>query len=481
VIEANFSEDASPPNGEIGDGMRRFPVAQVSGWHMNRVAVVLLGLLVAATASAALSREERRIAESIDAQQTWAIDFLEQLVNVNSGTRNLPGVAKVGSMVRPQLEALGFTVVWKAMAATGRAGHLIATHRGRAGSTRILLIGHLDTVFELDSAFQKFSRKGDLATGPGAGDDKGGVVVMLTALRAMRDAGTLRDANLEVVLTGDEESAGAPLEISRQDLVEAGKRADVALDFEGLITLDDQDMGSIARRSAASYRITARGVTAHSSEIFSVGVGDGAIFELSRIISAFRAELPEKNLTFNIGVMAGGATAAFNDDSTGASAAGKTNIIPAVATADGDFRALTVEQSDRVRQKMQAIVARHLPQTTSEIVFGESYPPMAPTDGNRAVLARLNRINSDLGLPPMPELDPLRRGAGDISFVAQDVDGLAGLGAVSAGDHTAGETVDLRSINRQGKRAAVLISRLIREPSPATARSSPRARPSAAP
>jgi glutamate carboxypeptidase len=349
------------------------------------------------------------------------------------------------------------------MAQAQRAGHLIATHQGRPGLKRLLLIGHMDTVFESDSPFQTFVRRGDFANGPGASDDKGGVVVMLTALRAMRAAGALRAANIEVVLTGDEENAGTPLAIARADLVAAGRRADVALDFEGLIVLDGQDMGSIARRSAGSYVITTHGVTAHSSGIFSPGVGDGAIFELARILAAFRAELPEPDLTFNIGLIAGGASAAFNADATGASAAGKTNIIPGVAVANGDFRALTAEQAERVRQKMQAIVARHAPETTAEIVFGESYPPMAPTAGNRALLARLNVVNADLGLAPMPELDPLKRGGGDISFVAQDVDGLAGLGTASSGDHTPDETVDLRSISRQGKRAALLMSRLSRE------------------
>lgn len=430
---------------------------------MRSALALLLCALTAMPVMAALTGQERRIAAAIDAQQPWAIDFLEQLVNVNSGTHNLPGVMRVGALLRPQLESLGFTVAWRPMAQAQRAGHLIATHQGRPGRKRLLLIGHMDTVFESDSPFQTFVRRGDFANGPGASDDKGGVVVMLTALRAMRTAGALRDANIEVVLTGDEENAGTPITLARGDLVAAGGRADVALDFEGLIVQDGQDMGSIARRSAGSYVITTHGVTAHSSGIFSPGVGDGAIFELARILAAFRAELPEPDLTFNIGLIAGGASAAFNADATGASAAGKTNIIPGVAVANGDFRALTAEQAERVRQKMQAIVAHHAPETTAEIVFADSYPPMAPTAGNRALLARLNVINADLGLAPMPELDPLKRGGGDISFVAQDVDGLAGLGTASSGDHTPDETVDLRSISRQGKRAALLMSRLSRE------------------
>jgi glutamate carboxypeptidase len=88
---------------------------------------------------------------------------------------------------------------------------------------------------------------------------------------------------------------------------------------------------------------------------------------------------------------------------------------------------------------------------------------MPPTEGNRALLARLNRVNADMGLPQMGELDPVKRGAGDISFVAADVDGLVGLGPASDGAHTASETVDIPSIFKQAKRAAILISRLAQE------------------
>jgi glutamate carboxypeptidase len=417
------------------------------------------------TRAPALTSQEARIVTSVDRRQSEAVALLERLVNVNSGTFNLSGVTRVGEMLRAELATLGFAVSWSPMAATGRAGHLIATHEGRPGAKRLLLIGHLDTVFEADSPFQEFIRKGDTANGPGASDDKGGIVVMVTALQAMEVAGALKRTNIEIVLTGDEEDVGAPLDVARADLVAAGKRADVALDFEGLAVLDGRDMGSIARRSANGFVIATRGVSEHSSSIFSPKVGDGAIFELARIIAAFRAELPEPNLTFNIGLMAGGTTATFNAEETAASASGKTNIIPGQAVANGDFRTLTTEQTARVRARMEAIVAQHAPGTGATITFRESYPPMAPTAGNRELLAQLNKINLDLGLPVMPELDPLLRGAGDISFVAQDVDALVGLGTASTGDHTPAETVDLRSMRRQAVRAALLMTRLSHEPS----------------
>lgn len=421
-------------------------------------------LAIAIPANAQLSKSEEKMSGTVDAEYERSVTLLEKLVNQNSGTMNFDGVKAVSEMMRAELEPLGFKVVWEPMASAKRAGHLVASKAGRKGTRKLLLIAHLDTVFEKDSPFQKFVRRGDEAEGPGAGDDKGGMVVIVAALRAMQAAGTLKDAHIEIHMTGDEEDSGDPIETARASLIAAGKRADVALDFEGLVTDGGKDMGSVARRSSNSWKLVATGKTGHSSLIFGPEYGDGAINELARIISRFRSELPETNLTFNVGLIAGGQEAELDKDGVRASAKGKTNIIPGMAVARGDFRTLSEEQTARVKAKMAAIVADHSAMTSAELVFDPgSYPAMAPTAGNRALLAKLNNVNRDLGLAEMAELDPLKRGAGDISFVANDVDGLAGLGPSSKGDHAPGETVDLDSIKRQAKRAAILMTRLSRE------------------
>ncbi len=423
-----------------------------------------LALLAAPLAAAPPTAAERTMIATVDAEQARHVALLEALVNQNSGTRNLPGVRAVYDTLRPEFEALGFTVRWVDQAVVGRAGHMIATHTGKPGRKRLLLIGHLDTVFEADSAFQKFERiDADHARGPGVDDDKGGVVVMLAALRAMHKAGTLRHANIEVVLTGDEEEVGQPVAVSRADLVAAGKRADAALDFEGLAREGGADMGSIARRSSSNWTLTVEAKSGHSSGIFSAGAGDGAVYALARILAAFRAELPEPNLTFNAGLVAGGATAELGADQARAQATGKTNIIAAQALARGDMRALSAEQIERVAAKMQAIAARDYPGAKAVLAFEHKYPAMAPTAGGRALLARLNAVNATLGLPAMGELDPLRRGAGDIAFVAGDVDGLIGLGPAGQGSHSPAETADIPSFWRQAKRAALLMTRLAGE------------------
>ena len=432
----------------------------------RQILLCALALLISAPAAAALSPAEQVMVRTVDAEQARTTAMLQRWVDQNSGTMNIAGVQAVRAMVEPEFTALGFKTEWIDMKSAGRAGHLVARHSGSRNGKRLLLIAHLDTVFEPDSPFQRWTRDGDLGHGPGSGDDKGGIAVIVAALRAMQAAGTLKNANITVFLTGDEEDAGSPLGISRRDLVAEGKKADAALDFEDLAQENGPgglaDMGSTARRSAGSWTLTVTGRSAHSA---GVGAGNyGAIYDLARIIDQFRRELPEDKLTYNVGLIGGGQSVKLDPGKIRLEATGKTNIIAATAVARGDLRAISQDQIDRTRAKMQAIVAQPLAGARAEISFDEdSYPPMPPTEGNRALLARLNRANADMGLAPMGELDPSKRGAGDISFVAADVDGLAGLGPASEGSHTDKEAVDVPSIFKQAKRAAIFMSRLAKE------------------
>jgi len=419
-------------------------------------------LFPSVSAEAALSPADQVMIRTVDAEQTRTTSMLQRWVDQNSGTMNLAGVEAVRRMVEPEFRQLGFTTEWIDMKAAGRAGHFVARHKGSRSGKRLLLIAHLDTVFEPDSPFQRWTLNGDRGRGPGAGDDKGGIAVIVAALRAMQAAGTLKQANITVFLTGDEEDAGNPLTVSRRDLIAEGKKADAALDFEARAQENGQDMGSIARRSAGSWTVTVTGRSAHSA---GVGANNyGAVYELARIIDQFRRELPEDKLTYNVGLIGGGQTTQLDAGRIRIDATGKTNIVGATAVARGDLRALSQEQIDRTRAKMRAIVGQSLAGAKAEISFDEDgYPPMPPTEGSRALLARLNTVNADMGLAVMGELDPARRGAGDISFVAADVDGLVGLGPGGDGSHTANETVDVPSIFKQAKRAAILMSRLAKE------------------
>jgi glutamate carboxypeptidase len=430
-------------------------------------------LLVAAVVSlqaqtAAPTAVEAAMVKTVDAETPAAVAMLEKLININSGTMNLAGVVAVKDVVMPQIEELGFKTRWEPMNSIGRAGDLVAEHAcpkgaGKCGK-RLLLIGHLDTVFELSSSFQKYSivpgTNGNVATGPGVNDMKGGLVVMLTALKAMKAAGALDNAEIRIVLSGDEERHGSPVEVSRKDMIDAAKKSDVALEFESGGIVDGKDVQSISRRSAGSWRLETTGRSGHSSQVFGERLGDGAIYELVRILDAFRKELREPGLTYNVGLVLGGATAKMNTNGAGGEATGKSNVVPPIAIAIGDMRTLDNDQTARVQAKMQAIVRDHLPRTGAVITFEDGYPAMPPTEAGHALVKQLNEVNATLGLAPMNEMDPMLRGAGDIAFVAPYVPGLVGTGAIGEGAHAEGETVFLDSIPKQAKRMALLMYRL---------------------
>jgi glutamate carboxypeptidase len=413
------------------------------------------------------------MARSVDAHADADLVLLQQLVDLNSGTMNLAGVEAVKDILIPHFEELGFQVRWVPMKAqTARAGDLVAEHPCPTGSgqcgKKLLLIGHMDTVFEPASSFQKYllvPNTDKIATGPGVADMKGGLVVMLAALGAMREAGVLERCEIRIVLSGDEERVGNPVELARHDLIEAAKKSDVALEFEPSVRLNGQDTVSIARRSSTTWHIETTGVSGHSSQIFGDRLGYGAIYELARILDAFRKELPEEGLTYNPGLVLGGATAQINADNTGGSASGKSNVVAPAAIAAGDLRTLNDEQTARVEAKMRAIVAAHLPRTGAIITFDESYPAMARTAAGEKLLGEWNNASVALGFGPVLEGGPMTRGAGDISFVAPYLPGIVGVGMLGEGYHAEGETAYLDSLSKQAKRDAIFMERLSHQPS----------------
>jgi glutamate carboxypeptidase len=410
------------------------------------------------TAQPKLSKQERRIREYVAKNRDAQVAYLERVVNISSGTMNFPGVRRVGEVFRASLDSLGFETRWIPMDSVNRAGHLFAEHRGKAGGKRLLLIGHLDTVFEGEG--QQFVREDSTARGAGTSDMKGGDVVILYALKALHAAGALKDASIIVVFTGDEESAGEPLSIARRDLVEAAKRSDVALAFEG----GSRGSAAVGRRGASTWLLTVKGNQAHSSGIFNETVGYGAIFEAARILDGFRQALAgEQYLTFGPGIFLGGTTVTFDTARVSGTTSGKLNIVPRAATVPGDLRFLSEEQKEKARARMREIVARNLPGTTAEIAFYDEYPAMAPTPGNYHLLAAYDSVSQALGYGKVEAGDPGRRGAGDVSFVAPIIDGLDGLGTSGEGSHTPEERVYLGSLPMQTERSALLMYRLTRE------------------
>jgi glutamate carboxypeptidase len=430
---------------------------------MSRFLNVLAGLLVSPMLAAAqgLSGAERQIVASVDASQASGVALLERLVNINSGTHNFAGVRAVADALAPEFQKLGFTTRFSDGSSWNRAGHLVAEWKGSGTGRKLLLIGHLDTVFERDAPFQKFERVGtDSARGPGIADMKGGNVVMLMALKALKDAGVLNNLQITAVFTGDEEDSGRPIERARADLTNAADWADIALGFEN--GPEAPHFAVIARRGSTTWWLKTSGTPSHSSQVFRPEVGSGAIYEMARILSQFHDSLSnDPPLTFNPGVIVGGTAVTFDAVQNRGTAFGKTNVVAESAYVSGDLRALTPEQLARAKATMQRLAARHYPQTNATLTIDDGYPPFAPTDGNRQLLALLDQGSRDAGLPGVGPVDPARAGAADISFVAGRVEsGLDGLGLKGRGDHTVNETADLRMLSIQAKRAAILMSRL---------------------
>lgn len=409
-----------------------------------------------------LSVVERRIATEVDARAEEAIELLERAVNINSGSMNFEGVRATGVLFREEFNALGFETEWIDGTPFERAGHLVARRSGTG--PRLLLIGHLDTVFEPSSPFQRFERDGDRAGGPGVVDMKGGDVVIVYALKALAATGQLDRMSITVVMTGDEERSGRPLDLARAALIRAAEDADIAIAFEN----GDSNPATavVARRGSTGWRLDVTGTPAHSSQLFQPEVGAGAVYEAARILHEFYLRLAgQPLLTFNPGVILAGTDVDYDPTSAGGSAFGKSNVVAERAVVTGDLRTISLAQLEEARASMARVVGEHLPGTSATITFEDGYPPLAPTDGNRALLAAFDQVSQDLGFGPVAAVDPRNAGAADVSFTAGLVEmALDGLGPGGGNDHTVQEWIDLPTLAIQTKRAALLMHRLTLRP-----------------
>jgi glutamate carboxypeptidase len=410
-------------------------------------------------AAGTLNRTEKAIVAAVDKRNAEGLALLERLVNINSGTMNFSGVRQVGDVLRKELDALGFQTRWVDGAPFGRAGHLIAERSGTG--PRLLLIGHLDTVFEPTSNFQKFEKISDTtARGPGVIDMKGGDVIMLQSFKALKAAGVLDRMSITAVFSGDEESSGRPLELARADLIAAAKKSQYAIGFED--GSGDPRTAVISRRGATGWTLESTGVPAHSSQIFRSDIGAGAIFETARVLEQFRVRLSgEQYLTFNPGYAIGGTDVRTDSAQPGGSAYGKSNVVSKEMKVVGDIRALSPEQLAKAKETMRTVTASPLPHTSSTITFDDGYPPLAPTDGNRRLLLVYDQTSRDLGYGSVVAVDPMRAGAADVSFAAPYIPmALDAIGLAGWDDHTEKETADLRMFGPLTKRAAVFLYRL---------------------
>lgn len=425
--------------------------------------ITLIFLLISLNSLAQSNRTEKQLVKWVDAHNAEALTFLEELVNINSGTMNFDGVKAVADQLLPRFQALGMDVIFTDGSAFNRAGHLVAKIEGGEGP-KILMIGHLDTVFEPNSPFQKWEKVDDeMVKGPGIADMKGGDVIILQSLSALHAQGILKDMNIWVVMTGDEELSGSPLSGSKAELIEAAKWADIALGFENAD--GNYQTVNVARRSSSSWKLEVTGKAGHSSQVFKPERGAGAIYEASRIIYQFYEQLAgEEYLTFNPGAIVGGTEASYDSKTKSGQAFGKNNVIAQTTVVTGDIRCLTMEQLKRTQTKMEEIVAKNLPHTIAKITFNEGYPPFPPKDGNYELMMQFSQVSQDLGFGEVTAVNPADAGAADISFTAEYVQmGIDGMGMSGANDHSVDEIGYLWALPMQTKRTAILLYRLTRD------------------
>ncbi|MFZ2316128.1 MAG: M20/M25/M40 family metallo-hydrolase [Gammaproteobacteria bacterium] len=422
------------------------------------IAIVVM-IVTPLSLAGSLSTPEKQLTQYITEHQSAQISLLSKLVNVNSGTTNIKGAERVGEILIPELKQLGFHISWvKEPPSMHRAPTLIATRTGKQGK-RLLLIGHLDTVFPADTKFKTFTLKKNSAKGPGVIDDKGGLVVLLYALKALNTIHALDNTSMAIVLTGDEEDSGKPASISRKPLIDAAAHQDVALDFEPSITLET---ATIARRGISNWTISVQGNESHSATIFQPEIGAGAIFEIARILDVMRLKfINEKYLSFNPGIILGGNKMDYDAKASKGSVFGKQNIVAKTALVSGDVRFLSIAQKKSFQENLITLVHRHLQGTKSSIVFEDGMPPMSPTKNNMTLLEKYSQVSKDLDYGKVTAFPPGLRGAGDISYVSNIVPAnLSGLGPIGYGTHSIMESVELNSFPIQTKRAALLIYRL---------------------
>ena len=406
-----------------------------------------------------LTAVEKKLSEAIDARLNEQIAALQKIVDIDSGTLNAAGVREVGRYFETELQALGFRTRWASMPETmHRAGHLIAERVApKASGKRVLLIGHLDTVFE--GKGHRFARSGDTATGAGTNDMKGGDIAILYALKALHQAKLLDGATVRVVLTGDEENPGQPTSASRRDLLEVARQSDVAFSFE-----PDSGKVVIGRRGLSTWSLQVTGQQGHSASVLKPKGGAGAVYETARILDEFRRIYAvHPSITVNPGLILGGTDVSYDETRSAGNAAGKFNVVARATTVKGDIRFLSDADRDAAKARMREIVAANLPKTGAQIEFDDMVPGWPATEANRKLLAEVAAVSRALGMAPVEADDPVTRGFGDVNFVG-DVPSVDGLGVKGEAFHSPDENVDLRSLAPATSRAAILIYRMIQQP-----------------
>ena len=401
-----------------------------------------------------LSPQEIQLTSWVDQRQVVMIDELASHVNINTGTANIDGINTYRDLLEQNLIDLGFKTEQHSsdsipvLNCSGGehqiANHLVATRKG-SSKRRILINGHLDTVFSKGDDFQtlEIAQDGTLK-GPGVADMKGGMVIMLNSLRALDSIGLLEEATITVLLNSDEEIGS----LGSRSLIETlAKQHDIGFVFEGSYN----NMATRARKGLGQARIKIIGRESHAGAAHEDGVS--ANLELAhKVIEIEKLTDYSRNTTVNVGVMAGGE---------------KRNTISGCADAYIDMRFPSQQDGEKLKTNILDIAS-------NTVTNNPNYPEL-PIIESWAVLHRPvkqqndqvdNLIAEAMGLSKLigePITGTRYSGGGTDGSIAQAVGlptidsfGMDGLGA-----HSSREQSSVKTLMARTKLAAVMLARQI--------------------
>lgn len=361
--------------------------------------------------------------------QTW-----KSLVNRDCGTANKAGVDACGAEVGDFLRQLGFDVRFHEFS---DAGNLLVAEKGPADAPFVALVGHLDTVFaDGASAERPFTVKDGIVTGPGVLDMKGGVTVLLFALKILAETGSLK-RRVKVLLAGDEEN-GHKNSAAGEKLLDEVQGALFGLNFE---TSYEDNSVIVERKGVAQFRIDIDGIGAHVGN--DPKGGRSAVTELAHKILDVNALTDyDEGSTLNVGVIGGGTVA---------------NACPEKAWAVVDLRYKTRKAYERVWSGVKALEEKHyLDGTATRVTALVKVEPMERLASSLELFERVNAIAVENGFPAMTA--KAVGGGSDSAFLtAAGVPTVCALGVKGKYNHTVREYAVLDSVFERIRLAATLL------------------------
>ncbi len=366
-----------------------------------------------------------QISAYINTRTQDLLDLLEELVLIQSYSRNKAGVDRVGTRIAREMSQMGFSCEFTREAELGNT--LVARSPGivKTGSAQnqILITGHMDTVFPEDTGFNWYKQDKTNCYGPGVADMKGGLVVGIFALKALIHEGLLENKPLTFIFNSDEE-IGSPT--SRELIAREARNSRLAYVLEAGGMTNDIVTG---RKGNLSVNLTVTGKAGHAA--FAGRDKASAILEMAHKTLAIEAmNQPEKGISANVGTVNGGIG---------------SNTVPDRVSAGIDFRFLAQEDAVLVNQGLKQIVDHHtVPHTRSKMIITSGRPPMPQTRANLDVFEKINDLARELGTPVRSEL---RQGVSDANIIAeQGTPVIDGLGPMGEKDHSEDEYIQKSSL-----------------------------------